>query len=108
MKDLQQTFLPKELVYSFTKTTATDFFSPGQSSAEVLPNGNIFTVEAAKGKYTEFIPDTKEIVWEYISPIKDNSFTKQGQTASGNPVYKGHKYALQSLRNQPSSSFTSY
>ena len=33
MKDLQQTFLPKELVYSFTKTTATDFFSPGQSSA---------------------------------------------------------------------------
>ena len=94
MKDLQQTFLPKELVYSFTKTTATDFFSPGQSSAEVLPNGNIFTVEAAKGKYTEFIPDTKEIVWEYISPIKDNSFTKQGQTASGNPVYKGHKYAL--------------
>ncbi|MGB4081335.1 MAG: aryl-sulfate sulfotransferase [Bacteroidia bacterium] len=93
LKDVQKRFLPKELAYSFTKTTPTDFFSPGQSSAEVLPNGNIFTLEAAKGKYTEFIPDTKEIVWEYISPIKDNSFTKQGQTASGNPVFKGHKYA---------------
>lgn len=78
--------------YIFTKTPNNQFFSAVMSGAEVLPNGNLFMVEATKGKFTEYNVQSGTVVWEYINPITVNSVTKQGTYPAGNNTFRAYKY----------------
>jgi hypothetical protein len=71
-----------EVVWEYSAQTAgfsvpTDsykFYSPYVSSAQRLPNGNTLITEGSNGRFLEVTAE-HELVWEYISPYKDNRNT---------------------------------
>jgi hypothetical protein len=78
--------------FIYTKSPQNKFYSQVMSGAEILPNGNVFMVEATSGKFTEYNIQTNSIVWEYINPVKATSITKQGESAAGNSTFRAYKY----------------
>lgn len=79
-----------EIEWEYTPTKAgfnepTDsyrFYSPYISSAQRLPNGNTLITEGADGRLFE-VTSEHEIVWEYISPYKNNF--------NANMVYRAYR-----------------
>ncbi len=79
-----------EIEWKFTPTEAgftepTDsyrFYSPYISSAQRLPNGNTLITEGADGRLLE-VTREHEIVWEYVSPYKNNF--------NSNMVYRAYR-----------------
>jgi hypothetical protein len=65
-----EAFGPEQLVSSYKATIPGDFFTRGQGSAQILPNGNLFICESDEGRFFEVNPDG-EVVWEYINPVTD-------------------------------------
>ena len=80
--------------FIYTKSPQNQFYSQVMSGTEILPNGNVFMVEATRGKYTEYNIQTNTIVWEYINPVKAGSITKQGESAAGNNTFRAYKYPV--------------
>jgi hypothetical protein len=62
-------FGPDKPVWSYTAPKKTDFYSFFISGAQRLPNGNTFICSGANGITFEVTPE-KEIVWQYINPVK--------------------------------------
>ncbi|MDI4649605.1 aryl-sulfate sulfotransferase [Cohnella hashimotonis] len=58
------------------------FYSPYISSAQRLPNGNTLITEGADGRIFE-VTAAHELVWEYISPYKNNR--------NSNMVYRAYR-----------------
>ncbi len=58
------------------------FYSPYISSAQRLPNGNTLITEGADGRIFE-VTREHELVWEYISPYKNNR--------NSNMVYRAYR-----------------
>ena len=80
---------PKEPNYIYSPANKTEFYSAFQSSAQRLPNDNIFICEGANGRFFEI--DTNEnIVWEYINPIGASKILSQGDGTNrkGNTVFR--------------------
>ena len=63
-------------------TDSYRFYSPYISSAQRLPNGNTLITEGADGRLFE-VTSEHEIVWEYISPYKNNF--------NANMVYRAYR-----------------
>jgi hypothetical protein len=56
-----------EIAGHATRRDSHRFYSPYQSNAQRLPNGNTLVTEAVHGRVFELTPDL-EIVWEFIEP----------------------------------------
>ncbi len=73
---------------------STLMWSTGLSSFQVLPNGN-YLIEVGRFGYAfEMTSDTKEIVWEYKTPINGGAFATQGDSLSvnNNLTFRIHRY----------------
>jgi hypothetical protein len=64
-------FNPKTmaLVWQYAGTAEKPLFSAIRSYVQRLPNGNTLVTESGGGRIIEVTPD-KEIVWEYINPVR--------------------------------------
>lgn len=80
--------------YIYTAPEKTDFYSPFQSSAQRLPNGNTFICEGKQGRFFE-IDSNENIVWEYISPVGASEILNQGDdpASTSNSVFRAKKYS---------------
>jgi len=85
---------PESPDYKYTAPVKTDFFSPFQSSAQRLPNGNMLICEGKQGRFFEIDPD-ESIVWEYINPVGATEVMSQGDDplTTSNSVFRAKKYA---------------
>ncbi|HVY45736.1 MAG TPA: arylsulfotransferase family protein [Minicystis sp.] len=68
----------RAIVWSYLANPPTDFWTPGEGGAEMLPNGDVLVTESSKGRAFE-VTRSKEIVWEYYNP----KFTNMGRARSG-------------------------
>jgi len=70
-------------------------FSNSLSSFQMLPNGNALICAGRWGYAYELSP-TKEIVWEYVIPIKAGSPARQGDTLSinNNLSFRMNRYSV--------------
>lgn len=76
-------FLPLNADYTYTAPNPTDFYSRIISSAEMLPNGNIFIDEGTSGHFFE-IDSQENVVWDYVNPVVADSILAQEQIIPGN------------------------
>ena len=86
-------FGPMNPDYIYTAPEKTDFYSPFQSSAQRLPNGNTFICKGKQGHFFE-IDINENIVWEYISPIGGAKILSQGENPKdfSTNVFRAKKY----------------
>ncbi len=70
-------FGPDDFDLTLLHPVATDLFSSGLSSLQVLANGNFLICSGRFGYTFELTPDN-EIVWEYKTPIRAGAFVAQG------------------------------
>ena len=77
--------------WTYTDNPQADFFSSIISSAQRLPNGNTLICEGTSGYFFE-INQTNNKVWEYINPDSNGSILSQGDTPSGNFVFRALKF----------------
>lgn len=92
------TFLPTSPHSSYTAPVVTDFFSRIVSSAEQLPNGNLFVDEGTKGHFFE-VDSAGTLVWDYVNPVVLDSILTQEQPIPGtstlfNSCFRARKYGL--------------
>ncbi len=81
-----QAYKPDTLFYRYTAEEPKSFYSHNISSAQLLPNGNIFICEGAKGKLFE-IDANKKTVWVFVNPFVNIS--EKGQAVGkGGPIFK--------------------
>ena len=72
----------------------TDFFSAIVSSAQRLPNGNTLVCQG-RGSYFFELDTNDNIVWEYISPVPNNSTSPVSQGSPPSPnnlTFRAIKY----------------
>lgn len=77
-------------------STDSDFFSGIVSSGRQLPNGNILICEGRGGRFFE-IDENNVIVWEYKTPVNNNTgeVVEQGFTGSvGALTFRAEKYGV--------------
>ncbi len=82
---------PDTATWSYSQRGKPLFFSPFISGAGMLPNGNVFICEGARGRLFEVNPNG-QIVWEYQSPIKVDSAFSQGASPKVTSVFRAYKY----------------
>lgn len=83
-----------QIIWEYTDTNPSAFFSPYMGSAQRLENGNTFIVEAHSGRLFE-VTSQKEIVWEYVIPFFNEYFSNTLREISPgltNSVFKAYKY----------------
>lgn len=83
---------PNAPLYQFTTSAETDFFSAFMGAAEVLPNGNLYVTESTKGKLFEYDLENNKVVWSYVSPIRNTTMIKQGDSVYANVLFRSFKY----------------
>jgi hypothetical protein len=89
---------PEEPVWSYTAVNPADFYSPGISGAQRLPNGNTLICEGQKGNFFEVTPE-QEIIWKYVNPVIQSGPLTQGYCiptagdSQQNRVFKIRRYA---------------
>ncbi len=74
----------------------SSFFSRNMSSAQILPNGNLFIGSAAQG-FTFEVNPLNQIIWKYKSPITVNGIVgRTDPTTNPNytarPIFRSTKY----------------
>ena len=120
LKNASGSYLPNSFNYQYLDTTNTFFYSKILSSAEQLPNGNILINEGVKGHFFE-INQNKNIVWDYVNPVVQDSILTQETTVPGNTsmffnaCFKTRKYSpnysgisILDLKNSGPIEITSY
>ncbi|MCB0714145.1 MAG: aryl-sulfate sulfotransferase [Ignavibacteriae bacterium] len=90
---------PEEILWSYTASNPTDFYSSNISGAGRLPSGNTLICEGDNGRFFEVLP-TGEIVWEYINPVIASGPLTQGSSipvgmggGTANTVFRADHYA---------------
>ena len=83
LKTSSGAYLPTSFHYEFLDTTNLFFYSKILSSADQLPNGNIIINEGVKGHFFE-ISEYGNIVWDYTSPVVEDSIISQEDSVPGN------------------------
>lgn len=61
-------YAPEIASRTYTATPPESFFSRNMSSAQMMPNGNLFIGSAQQGIATEVTP-SDQIIWKYKSPV---------------------------------------
>jgi hypothetical protein len=82
---------PLNAEWTYTSPVPSDFFSAILSSGQRLPNGNTLICDGDSGYFFEITP-SNDIVWEYINPDTVNGILSQGDTPSGNNVFRVLKF----------------
>jgi hypothetical protein len=75
-----------KIVWQYTGSPPSDFFSAVAGGSERLQNGNTFICESLTGRLFEVTGDG-EIVWEYVSP-----FQPRGLGKYTNFAWRAHRY----------------
>ena len=65
----------------WTYSSPSDFYSNFLSGQQRLPNGNTLIVEGMTGRIFEILPNTDQLVWEYVNPV-----TMAGPLSQGDPI----------------------
>jgi hypothetical protein len=71
---------PSNVHWQYMANPSTDFFSGAISGAHRLPNNNTLICEGNPGRYFE-VTSQKNIVWEYVLPLKRGVPQHQGDSA---------------------------
>jgi len=82
----------KRIVWSYQDQPIFNFYSPYESSAQRLPNGNTFICEGVFGRLFEVTPD-REVVWEYINPY----FGDAGLLGENNWLFRAFRYSEEEI-----------
>jgi hypothetical protein len=82
----------KRIVWAYQDRPVFNFYSPYESSAQRLPNGNTFICEGAFGRLFEVTPEG-EVVWEYVNPY----FGKGGLLGENNWLFRAFRYAPEDI-----------
>lgn len=61
-------YAPENASTTYTANPPESFFSRNMSSAQMMPNGNLFIGSAAQGIATEVTP-SNQIIWRYKNPV---------------------------------------
>lgn len=69
-----------------------ELYSSNISGAHPLPNGNALMCVGQPGRFIEMTFD-KEIVWDYICPIRNTGPLTQGGSTNGNNTFRTTRYA---------------
>ena len=85
------TYNPQSLFWSYSDSV--NFFSPKISGAQQLANGNILICSGNQGRIFEIEYHTDSVVWDYISPVSSSGPIIQGIPASGNNVFRAHRFS---------------
>ncbi|MFP4026410.1 MAG: arylsulfotransferase family protein [Candidatus Brocadiia bacterium] len=76
--------LAEEIVWQYSASPPSDFYSPTRGANERLPNGNTFITDSDSGRLFEVTP-AGEIVWEFLNPDR----TEKGRRM---PLYRALRY----------------
>lgn len=88
------TYGPDTAYWKYTDPVPQRLFSAFISGAQRLPNGNTLICEGNKGNLIEITPE-KTVAWEYKSPVNQAGVWSQGDTVTGNLVFRAQKLGLQ-------------
>jgi hypothetical protein len=83
----------KEIVWSYQDRPIFNFYSPYESSAQRLPNGNTFICEGVFGRLFEVTPQG-EVVWEYVNPY----FGEAGLLGENNWLFRAFRYSPEEIQ----------
>ncbi|MBK8657845.1 MAG: aryl-sulfate sulfotransferase [Bacteroidetes bacterium] len=84
-------FLPTNLFWTYTASTPSDFYSSNISGVYPLSNGSFMVTNGTKGLFFE-IDSNKQMQWSYVNPVANTGIVSQGNTASGNLVFRCNFY----------------
>jgi Arylsulfotransferase (ASST) len=85
------TFGPSDPAYVYTADPAMDFYSANISGVFPLQNGDLLITEGSSGR--SFLVDEAGLTrWEFINPINATGAQTQGQTPTGNAVFRCAHY----------------
>ena len=82
---------PQNLFWTYSDSA--NFYSPKISGAQQLENGNVLICSGNQGRIFEIEYQTDSVVWDYIIPISGLNPITQGVTASGNGVFRAHRFS---------------
>jgi hypothetical protein len=82
----------KRIVWRYQDRPMFNFYSPYESSAQRLPNGNTFICEGVFGRLFEVTPEG-EVVWEYINPY----FGEAGLLGENNWLFRAFRYSPEDI-----------
>jgi hypothetical protein len=85
-------FGPEKPVWSYDGRGQADFFSPGFSGAQRLPNGNTLVCLGLSGTVVEVTRDG-EVVWKYGVPGAPPGPPEPGPTGVGTALFRAPRYA---------------
>jgi len=87
--DFTQGFENAEIIRTYT---SPNLFSSNLSSAQLLPNGNLFILEGRDGFMRE-VNAEDNVVWEYINPVRRNGGpATQGTPINNNSLFRARRY----------------
>ena len=92
-----------EIVWEYTDSPVTNFYTSVGSGAQRLPNGNTLVCEASTGRFFE-VTTSGEMCWEYVVPFYYvNPRSTYGRTSM---TFRCHRYgpdypALQGKKLDP-------
>lgn len=81
--------------FSLPELVHNGFYSPFQSAAQKLPNGNYFVTSSQEGHLFEVTP-SKEIVWEYVVPVFPDGprCAKVPGDYTSNSLFRAYRYSV--------------
>lgn len=82
----------KRIVWSYQDRPLFNFYSPYESSAQRLANGNTFICEGVFGRMFEVTAEG-EVVWEYINPY----FGEAGLLGENNWLFRAFRYSQEDI-----------
>ena len=82
--DLNSSYGPSELVWSYIASNPTDFYADHISGCQRLPNGNTLICSGPDGIFYE-VDQMSDILWEYRNPVFGNIILNQGDTPPAGP-----------------------
>lgn len=85
-------FLPSGLDWSYISNPQSDFYSSNISGVYALDNGSFMITEGATGRFFEINPFQQRL-WEYVNPVFSGGIANQGDTVTGNPVFRCEFYS---------------
>ncbi|NVK65239.1 MAG: aryl-sulfate sulfotransferase [Flavobacteriales bacterium] len=84
-------FLPTGLDWSYVSNPQSDFYSSNISGVYPLDNGSFMITEGTSGRFFEINPFQQKL-WEYVNPVFSGGIANQGDTVTGNPVFRCEFY----------------
>lgn len=92
---IDDTFLPSDFTRTYSHPDTAKNFSTAGSSIQLLENGNVLCCAARQGRIFE-IDDSGELVWEYLTPMRNGVAVNQGTTLnlSDNFTFSARKYEM--------------